>query len=64
MISISSEAGIRLAKAYAKLDQARRDQDRMRVDIELKNFQMAAEKVGEELMGEAFHQYTEQGDET
>lgn len=60
MIMISSTAGKRLAKAYAQLDQARRDQDHFKVRILLVEFHCAAEKVGEELV-EASH-HTAQGD--
>jgi len=71
MISISSEAGIRLAKTHKQLEDAEREHKQNPGRRELANvcvcrerWSVAAYELGEELIAAGFHEYTEQGDKT
>ena len=55
MMTISSPAGRRLAKAKAELDQAEAENHPRRVVIADYDFRKAAQEVADELMASGFH---------
>lgn len=55
MITITSKAGRRLARAKDRLDQAEAENDPRRVMIADYDFRKAAQEVADELMASGFH---------